>query len=261
VGFVNVDGSDNVQIKLDYRPYTPVVSREWGGIVFRFNTGNPPSLDESAGPIYFLKDHGTGRVCSQFDYESFFFPMPGKNSVLVSLSNWIGLVDIDTCKVVKTLIEFPAEVPWVKYIGSATPSDLGNKVIFYEFFDSPVQPDVIYIIDVDTGKIDKVLEGGYNPSLSPDEKRIAYMGSEGIYIANADGTGKKLLVPISISYELYKGLDPHPFWSPDGTTLIYHKCHNTVCKDVTDFSIYKVNVNTGDEVKIVDGGLYPVWIK
>ena len=53
VGFVKADGSDNVKIKLDYRPYTPVVSREWGGIVFRFNTGNPPSLDESAGPIYF----------------------------------------------------------------------------------------------------------------------------------------------------------------------------------------------------------------
>ena len=113
----------------------------------------------------------------------------------------------------------------------------------------------------DTEKVTEVLEGGYNPSLSPDEKKIAYVGSNGIYIANADGTGKKLLVPISISYELYKGLDPHPFWSPDGTTLIYHKCHNTVCKDVTDFSIYKVNVNTGDEVKIVDGGLYPVWIK
>jgi hypothetical protein len=261
VGFVNADGSDNVKIKLDYRPYTPVVSREWGGIVFRFNAGNPPSLDESVGPIYFLKSQGTGRVCDQSYYESFFFPMRGENSVLVFGSDWIGLVDIGTCKVVKTLIKISDQVPWVKYIGSATPSDSGNKVIFYEFFDSPVQPDKIYIIDVDTGKMNEVLEGGHNPSLSPDEKRIAYISSNGIYIANANGTGIKLLVPITISDELYKGLDPHPFWSPDGTTLIYHKCHNTVCKNVSDFSIYKVNVNTGLEAKIVDGGLYPTWIK
>ena len=154
VGFVKADGSDNVKIKLDYRPYTHVVSREWGGIVFRFNEGDPPSLDESAGPIYFLKSHGTGRVCDQLYYESFFFPMPGENSVLVSLHNWIGLVNIDTCKVVKTLIEFPAEVPWVKFIGSAAPSDSGNKVIFYEIYYLPVEHDVIYIIDWTFAKIE-----------------------------------------------------------------------------------------------------------
>jgi Tol biopolymer transport system component len=56
-------------------------------------------------------------------------------------------------------------------------------------------------------------------------------------------------------------INPWPFWSTDGTTLVYHKCTNSACYDLSDFSIYQVNVNTGVEKKIIAGGLFPIWIK
>jgi hypothetical protein len=258
LGFVNSDGSGNVLVKLYYRPYTPIVSKDWGGIVFRVNMRNPITLDESGGALYFLQSDGKYKICDQHYYESFFFPLPGKKSVLVSSAYSIDLLNIETCKT-QTLVKIPQEVPWKRFLVSATPSDSGKKAVFYEIFSTPIQHDVIFILDIDSGKINAILEGGYNPSLSPDEKKIAYLGNEGIYVAQIDGTIKKLLVPIS--FNPHNGLDPHPFWSPDGNMLIYHKCSNTVCKDVSDFSIFKVNVYTGVENKIIDGGLYPTWIK
>jgi hypothetical protein len=43
--------------------------------------------------------------------------------------------------------------------------------------------------------------------------------------------------------------------------LVYHKCVNQSCEELSDFSIYKINVQSGEEEKIIDNGLFPVWIK
>jgi hypothetical protein len=261
IGFVNADGSGSVQIKLQYyRPYRPLVSKGQDGIFFGGDAGNPVGIYGSNGPIYYLDQNGKYQIC-QLYYNPFYFPVHGRSSVLIVSQSRIDLLDIETCRIVKNLVKVSVGFPWTKQLGSATPSDSGNKVIFDEIYNTttPTFRRVIYIIDVDTAKMNEVLEGGFNPSLSPDEKNIAYVGDGGIYIANADGTNRKLLV--TISFDPYVNIYPWPFWSPDGTTLVYHKCNKKVCADVSDFSIYKVNVNTGVEVKIVDNGLFPNWIK
>jgi Tol biopolymer transport system component len=163
---------------------------------------------------------------------------------------------------VKTLVSIPNEVPWTEMIMSAMPSDSGNEVIFSEVYSTlPNYRHAIYIMDIDSEITirKKIIEGGFNASLSPDEKKIAYVGDEGIYVANVDGSHQTLLVPIDFDFVV--NIYPQPFWSPDGTTLVYHKCTNTACYDLSDFSIYQVNVNTGVEKKIIAGGLFPIWIK
>ena len=180
----------------------------------------------------------------------------------------IELADMKTCKVIKRLVEIPNPGGVGGLVNSAYPSSSGKSMVFSESSFAP-RRDVIYIMDIIvTGAVREILQGGYNASFSPDDQKIAYVGEDGIYVANADGTGSKLIVKIdfsSYSESVDRYADsvetPYPFWSSDGTTLVYHECNTEDCQDLSDFSIYKVNVNSGVEQKIVDGGLYPIWIK
>ncbi len=96
-------------------------------------------------------------------------------------------------------------------------------------------------------------------------ERHADTGLNGIYVVEiASGAARRLV-------EYYKGTDDGkdfdlsippaaPRWSPDGAWLIYHKCKlRSYCQGVEDYSIFKVNVETGVESKVVDGGLFPDW--
>jgi TolB protein len=77
-------------------------------------------------------------------------------------------------------------------------------------------------MDINTGKIQKVLEGGYNPSFSPDDTKIAYTDENGIYIADSNGANRQRLLSLFFPKIFDFDLLPTPFWSPDGTLLIYH---------------------------------------
>jgi Tol biopolymer transport system component len=141
-------------------------------------------------------------------------------------------------------------------------SDTGRDILYDVRTRTIKFVGVIYIVNIKTGAVKEVLPEGQNPSLSPDEKTIAYMGKDGIYVAKANGAQQKLLIPISISdYSYRSSLLPAPLWSPDGNLLIYHKCMNQKCENLADFSLYKVDVESGVEEKIIDNGLFPVWIK
>jgi hypothetical protein len=261
IGFVNADGSGNVLIKLQSeRPYRPVVSREWDGIFFAGSQGNPYNIEGSAGPIYFLDKTGNYLTCGNI-YFPYYFPVYGTKSVLVDESDEIVLLDVSTCKIMKTLVSIPSSDSQELRIDNAVPSDSGNKVIFSEWHSNgTTEWHTIHIVDIDSGNLKEILDGGFDASLSPDEKKIAYVGDSGIYLAYSDGSDPRLLMPIAFNDETVN-IYPWPFWSPDGTMLIYHKCINTECYDLSDFNIYTLNVNTGVEKKIVDGGLYPSWIK
>ncbi len=262
IGFVNADGSGNTFLKLKERPYTPVMSKDTGGILFRWNFADPLGFEMSAGWIDFLSNSGVYKECYGVAPTGFIFPLKGSNYLLVYAQD-IDLVDIKTCKVVKSLVEIPDELPWVKSVDSAYPSSSGKSMVFTETYRSP-QRDVIYIMDFETGAVREVLEGGYNASFSPDDQKIAFVGDkdDGIYVANADGTDSRLIVPLDNS-KYYNRLEPYPFWSPDGSSLVYHKCVVAECvgEKLSDFNIYTFNINSDVEQKIVDGGLYPVWIK
>jgi len=267
IGFVNADGTGNTLVKLKYRAYQPVFSLEAGGVFFHNNESNPYLLVPQGGQTYFLSKSGTYEICTQLYAEGFVFRVEGTGYLLVSDGGDIELANMKTCKVIKRLVEIPNPGGLGGLVDSAYPSSSGKIVVFSESSFAP-RHDMIYIMDIGTGVIQEVLQGGYNASFSPNDQRIAYVGDAGIYVANADGTRNKLIVRIdfssySESADIYADSveTPYPFWSSDGTALVYHKCNNEDCQDLSDFSIYKVDVNSGVEQKIVDGGMYPVWIK
>jgi hypothetical protein len=264
IGFVNADGTGNTFIRLKYRVYQPVYSMEAGGLFFHENTIGIPNLLGGGGPTYFLSNSGIYTYCGSFVGGGFIFPVKGTGYLLDVIGRSIELEDMKTCRAVKTLLTIPDELPWVKSLGYAYPSSSGKSIVFAETYRSPWH-HVIYMMDIQSGAVREVLQGGRNPSFSPDDQKIAYIGDEGIYVANADGTDNRLIVKIDISsYEPeITSLEPYPFWSPDGKSLVYHKCVIAEClgENLSDFSIFKVDVNSGVEQKIVDSGLFPVWIR
>lgn len=51
-------------------------------------------------------------------------------------------------------------------------------------------------------------------------------------------------------------------WSPDGEWLVYHVPNESLkaSEDGPYYSIFKVNVETGEPVKLLDNGLLHYWI-
>jgi hypothetical protein len=261
VGFVNVDGTGSSFIELKYRPSRPVYSSKINGFLFLLNQ-NPLEMGGDYGSIFFLNPQGAYDECrqSQSDASGFIFPINGTETILVNTRKHIKIINLDNCNVEKTVVTY--ENDNFHFIGSASVSDTGEKIIYDVRTRTMKFVGVIYIVDINTGVVGEILDEGQNPSLSPDEKTIAYLGKDGVYIAEVNGAQQKLLVPISISdYSYRPSLLPAPFWSPDGVLLVYHKCVNQSCEELSDFSIYKINVQSGEEEKIIDNGLFPVWIK
>jgi hypothetical protein len=131
------------------------------------------------------------------------------------------------------------------------------------------EPFSIVVFDLATKEY-RFIDYGLSPSFSPDGEWVAYSGiTEGIYIARRDGSENQKLV----NYEnpefggggWFTQMDwpPKPVWSPDGNWLVYHKCElegtERSCNRLGYYVIYKVNVHTGEEVKIIEGGLNPYW--
>jgi hypothetical protein len=116
---------------------------------------------------------------------------------------------------------------------------------------------------------ENALAVGTAPAWSPDGRWLAYTGPDGIYLIAPDGSGQHRVAqytsPEDGGEAPFAGFwPPLPSWSPDGRWLVYHKCTlppapKTHCDRIQDFSIFKVNVETGEEVKILDGGLNPYW--
>jgi Tol biopolymer transport system component len=86
------------------------------------------------------------------------------------------------------------------------------------------------------------------PAWSKDGEWLAYnfmdgsSGSLPLYVSKKDGSGQKSLGVKS---------NDTPAWSPDGEWLVYER----------DTNIYKFNLQTGQEIKIFEGGASPDWRK
>jgi Tol biopolymer transport system component len=98
-------------------------------------------------------------------------------------------------------------------------------------------------------------DGAYaqHPALSPDGSLLSYVcgkgseGSTGICLANADGSGARVFVPVAFA--------EYPGWSPDGTRIVYWSWQSA--------DVYVVDVATGEETPVpTKGGLgaFPVWL-
>jgi len=84
------------------------------------------------------------------------------------------------------------------------------------------------------------------------------MGVDGIYIICKDGTQMRRLVEMDASLHkedlgLWSNEMSTASWSPDGKWLVYHRM------TAAGPAIYKVNVESGIETEIFQGGVYPDW--
>ena len=89
----------------------------------------------------------------------------------------------------------------------------GNQIAFRRFI-LETEETHIYVINVDDGQIEKLIEHAGNPHFSPDGSRIAFQGHDDqIFVANADGTN-----PWRLSEEKDVELGG---WSPDSKQILY----------------------------------------
>jgi WD40 repeat protein len=201
-------------------------------------------------------ENGKVTYCSEKLWSrSIVFPLKGTNNFLILLSETTGyIVDSQDCEIVREIPKVRDNAAQEKFFRSPSPSWQGTHVVY--------EASKIKILDIKTGEVKLINESGSNPTFSPDGKQIAFIKQDGIFVRELDGAASKQVAVLSI-WLGGSEFKPIPFWSPDGNWLLYHKCEQEEwdCNQRDQFSIYKVNVNTQEVVKIADGGLFPVWRK
>jgi hypothetical protein len=262
IGFVNADGSGNMIISLSDIATQPMVIDNGRTLVLKLT--NTPNLIDYGYPEFITNSPNKYLVCN-WEIPPMQYSMPVPNSKYIigfSYQQNIFLADRQTCRIKKYIWGSPFNSNYNKgiFIGMATPSNDGREIVF----DAGKRGNErqIYILDLKSGKVDQTGITGFLPTFSPDDRQIAYFYDNSLFISNSDGSEQKSILTFSPPFSDYSnGLTPIPFWSPDGKWILYHKCINTECIQRKDFDIFKVNVETGEEVLIVKAGLYPTWIK
>jgi Tol biopolymer transport system component len=174
----------------------------------------------------------------------------------------VALINLEDCQVIRSYLD-EAEV-----LGTSAITQDGQWLALEKRVSDPLVWDIM-VLDLASGQ-ETVVGKGCCPSWSPDGRWLAYTGEdygeisgmnlpypEGIYLISRDNGQKSRLVSFP---KTWWGWEPAPSWSPDGQWLVYHRCMRKWCsEDVTEYSIFKVHVETGEEVKILDGGVNPYW--
>ena len=128
----------------------------------------------------------------------------------------IGLIGVDG-KNARRLIETPNLSE-----GSPEWSPDGRTLVYclgWEFDDAYAKREEIWTVDIETGKRRSLGLKGRCPMFSPDGKTIAFVSEGDLCVANADGSGQRVIS---------KGKPPRKAWlpgwtpwSPDSTMLTY----------------------------------------
>lgn len=122
-----------------------------------------------------------------------------------------------------------------------------------------VQSSDIWIKNLQTGE-STLLGNGYQPSFSPDGKRIAFVKysndakSTCIWIMDIDGSNQQQIT------DAKKGYAFGPRWSPDGKRLIFQSAK----KDKKDFDIYVIDTDGNNLIQLTtnkSADCQPYWTK
>lgn len=268
IGFVNADGSNNIVLPLDFYPVRPTWSAD-GKTLYFLNILGDSDIMQSNGYISFWQEGNPVSTCWKRDWRNVAFVMPAHTSdpqqVIMFYDSALIRADLKPCRELERYMEIRTSTA---NLYSAFLSQDGQLISFTKASDVHSGERSFsytnYVLNISTSKITELGEGT-NPAISPDNQWVAYTTYDGIYLIATDGSQKRRLVEYNFEDSLlshFAVAPPAPRWSPDGQWLIYHKCvkqypHN--CYHADEFSIFKVEVATGQEIKIIDGGVYPYW--
>ncbi|MCK4665217.1 DUF5050 domain-containing protein, partial [Candidatus Dependentiae bacterium] len=122
----------------------------------------------------------------------------------------------------------------------------GDKVIFSSG-DKPADSFYIYSMNIDGSKLIQLSTNiGYNPTVSPDKRMIAYAGRvtdpyqrNEIFIMNIDGSNVRQL-----TYNYSPNEASQPTWSPDGQWIYYRRAYG-------DSEIRKINIDGTQDTLVI----------
>ncbi len=169
----------------------------------------------------------------------------------------------------------PPEKVYSGISGALSPDEQYSAEARWSGSGADYKPSLV-LHDLKTGE-EKIVGEGTLPVWSRDGQWLAYTGPDGIYIVQAGvvNAKPKRLVSLEILHpefgrkvyttdegSLY--YPPIASWSPDGRWLVYHEYHSDPVGRRAKFaakyySIAKVNVETGETTKLLDGGFSPFW--
>lgn len=133
-------------------------------------------------------------------------------------------------------------------VGRPVWSPKGSTIAFSAY----VHPGFpLYVLDVDRGSAPRMIaEDGYNPTWSPDGRRLAFNSSSGLWIVRVDGSGLLRLSGIRSS-----NFPRLPTWSPDGTRIAF------VTRPLVALKLVVVDVRNGSTQTLARGveSRQPAW--
>ncbi len=169
----------------------------------------------------------------------------------------ITLGDFHSCKIHATPFEASSADGAEEYMDSAALSSQGWLAVSRIFRKNRelVAADIVVIGPA--SQDEQVVGHGLAPAWSRDGEWLAFTGIDGIYIVRKDGSEMRRLVEIDAFHRkglgLWSGRVSIASWSPDGEWLVY----DWLSPDGP--IICKVNVESGVETEIFQGGIYPDW--
>jgi hypothetical protein len=167
----------------------------------------------------------------------------------------------------------PPEKTYPGITGALSPDEQYAAEVRETRGERGLQPYIV-IRNLITGEEKDLGESDF-PVWSRDGQSLAYTGVDGIYIIqNSPDAEARLLVshvghasccaPVYVEARVEEYYPPIASWSPDGKWLVYQLFSEEPIDESIPFwakyySLFKVNVETGETVKLLDGGYAPYW--
>jgi len=270
VGFVNADGSNAAYVPLTVKAYGNA-SDFWRPVITGDNRTLFVKVMDSYDYVFdrhYLAVWHAGELpvlCTQWGYQQMPLLASDQAHIFINTEQGMALYELDSCgtdnapmKVYENVFGIPSpNLQYLVYVNDQSASASDDRFIV--------------IHNLANGEERTVGIGDY-PAWSRDGQWLAYTGKDGIYIVNvAEGAEPQRVVLYPNPFEegfptyyeaAYWRIPPEVSWSPDGKWLVYNRWIGTDYYTGVDplyNSIYKLNIETGEETKIIDGGMYPFW--
>lgn len=264
LGFVNADGSGLTKIRFNV-PYNDFHS-SWGSPLVAGDEALIVTVTNYPGAIGKIFVAPPGEVAADCEWYGIPRLAADGRHILVDTGETIERYLPEDCGTGNPPEKIYGGVFDILSPDVLSPHEEYSAEVYRGEYGAYTEPSII-LHNLRTGEKRIVGEGNF-PVWSRDGQWLAYTGADGIYIIqNSPGAQPRRLVAFAEpSSGVYREYDYVPIasWSPDGKWLVYHEYHSKPVDPHAEFgaqhySIFKVNVETGETIKLVDGGFSPFW--